>query len=495
MKRPAPAFTVVAALAITAAWAVISFAAGNARAGKLLPVAARSLPPPPPAAADHRDAAPAGRLGDHAKPFALSVESGRRVGGVGNSDGLAGGADHAPRPLLASTPSAHLEESDRDAFEDDEAPPSTLTPDQRHRLRPTRRAGRIAYLNRHVGTRANMNWIMRELGLNITHLDPDDLDFHYGMTALESARHRQSGAIAALCHQYDVIIVGDTIPDGRALLDAVLLDDPACAATHLVLEITNRFDFGIGKGEASLSEAAAAADAAAFRDALNALYVRDCRRLHVVANNPFEVYYAYVRGVRFRRWRLLRPSGHSYIPPLTDLKVKDAEDPVLAFKDLKPRLRQVFDEYSISVKSLDILYGGPHALVKYRAFVESPYQVSTMKLYENLAAGVVVAVPSSRLWRELNMFGVQEYTLCWPDVRHLAPAAYPRLVDFYHPDLASAIYHFDSFDDLRRMVDPGWSDAKEKNARAEGPLVMRHLRDVALRGWQDILFDAGALVY
>ncbi|KAI9310349.1 hypothetical protein BDR26DRAFT_814530, partial [Obelidium mucronatum] len=39
-------------------------------------------------------------------------------------------------------------------------------------------------------------------------------------------------------------------------------------------------------------------------------------------------------------------------------------------------------------------YGGPKTLKKYKAYIEFPYQVSTMKLYENLAEGVLMLIPS-----------------------------------------------------------------------------------------------------
>ncbi|KAJ1543357.1 hypothetical protein HK405_009350, partial [Cladochytrium tenue] len=393
-----------------------------------------------------------------------------------------GGPDLAGAQALASegvsTHTAMPSGTPRFPYEDDEAPPSPLTAEQRQRLRATARGGRIGYLNRHGGTRQNMRWIMRELGLNISHVNPDDLGFKYGMSGEQAAAHREAGTIASLCAQFDVLIVGDTIPDARGVLEAIRDEDPWCAATHLVLEITNRFDFGVSDGNE-------------YRAALNALYERDSTRLHTVANNAFEVYFAFIRGVRFRRWRVLRPSGYSDVPALPDI-----DTTAFAFKDVKPRLQRVFEEYNIRVKSLDLGYGGPHTLARYRAFVESPYQVSTMKLYENLAAGVVVVLPTPRLWREINMFDVQEYSLCWTDVRHLPLTDYPHFIDYYHRDLSSAMVYFDSFDELRQMVAAGdtWVDTTARRARAEGPRVMARMREEALAGWQDVLVAAGALV-
>ncbi len=55
----------------------------------------------------------------------------------------------------------------------------------------------------------------------------------------------------------------------------------------------------------------------------------------------------------------------------------------------------------MSVKVLEHDYGGPATLAKYKAYIEFPYQVSTMKFYENIAHGVVILVPTARFLQAL----------------------------------------------------------------------------------------------
>ncbi|KAI9329006.1 hypothetical protein DFJ73DRAFT_765812 [Zopfochytrium polystomum] len=326
-----------------------------------------------------------------------------------------------------------------------------------------------------------MNWIMGKLGLSVTQINPFDLELEYGMAKADADALRENDFTKTLCAQYDIIIVGDTIPDARAILQDLQLQTPHCGAAHVVLEITARFDAFVEEGP----------DYDDYRATFRDLYRRDEKRLHVVANNPFEMFHAFQNGVRFRRWRVLRPTGYS------DVRALDNVDSTLAaFRGVWPKLDELFTQFNLPIHSLDYHYGGPLTLAKYKAYVDMPYQVSTMKLYENLAAGVVMMVPSAALWRELNLNGTQEYTLCWSDVEPLELGEYARLIDFYHDDLSPYIYYFDSFDMLRAMLSPesGWTDAGNKNVRETAPLWALREREKTLRGWQDVMFEAGALV-
>jgi hypothetical protein len=46
-----------------------------------------------------------------------------------------------------------------------------------------------------------------------------------------------------LCMYYDVIVIGDTVPDGRAIYQDI--EKGFCKNVHFILETTNRFDWGI----------------------------------------------------------------------------------------------------------------------------------------------------------------------------------------------------------------------------------------------------------
>lgn len=58
-------------------------------------------------------------------------------------------------------------------------------------------------------------------------------------------------------------------------------------------------------------------------------------------------------------------------------------------------------EVGIDVVVLPRLFGGPSALKQYRALIDLPYQTSTMKMYENLAMGVITLVPTPAYLKKL----------------------------------------------------------------------------------------------
>jgi hypothetical protein len=62
----------------------------------------------------------------------------------------------------------------------------------------------------------------------------------------------------------------------------------------------------------------------------------------------------------------------------------------------------LMDQNHVDFKFIPMFYGGPRTLAKYRAFIDIPYQYSTMKLYENLAHGVVMLIPTIRFCKELS---------------------------------------------------------------------------------------------
>jgi hypothetical protein len=187
-----------------------------------------------------------------------------------------------------------------------------------------------------------------------------------------------------------------------------------------VLELTNRFDWGVG-------------DKMSYASLFQRLATHP--RFHVVANNPYEEYY--IRNgfnVTFSRLRVLRPSGITFLSekvyPQKNIRLgtnsilhnikkelpKNETDAVvykLAFlmegrndsafeKWSSKRIIDLFDENKVKFHFIPFYYGGPKTLTKYRAFIDVPYQFSTMKLYENLAHGVVMLIPTARLCTELS---------------------------------------------------------------------------------------------
>jgi hypothetical protein len=198
-----------------------------------------------------------------------------------------------------------------------------------------------------------------------------------------------------LCRDNDILIVGDTTPDGRPVFESLF--DGHCPNTTVIIEITNRFDWAIDDPDSLFN----------FKHD-SEKYYQDFEKLSVlpqvkiIANNPFEEYYLKkIRKLKVSTLNVARPLGVATI----DFVHEDAESKKLAFKTNNEKFTEydmlLFEEAGVEYEKLSDHYGGPKALAKYRAFIEIPYQTSTMKLYENLAHGVVMLVPTVRLLKEI----------------------------------------------------------------------------------------------
>ncbi|KAJ3128741.1 hypothetical protein HK100_009012 [Physocladia obscura] len=131
----------------------------------------------------------------------------------------------------------------------------------------------------------------------------------------------------------------------------------------------------------------------------------------------------------------------------------------------------------IPFKNIDGGYGGPKTLVKYKAFIEFPYQVSTMKLYENLAAGVVMLFPSKEFFKQLIQTGIHSFHP-WDKIS-LAGDNWHMYMDYYHPDISpySMLINDENLD--------------TKNVRVNGPKAYAKLVTQTLHGWAQLFHEMG----
>ncbi|KAJ3086077.1 hypothetical protein HK100_008823, partial [Physocladia obscura] len=121
----------------------------------------------------------------------------------------------------------------------DDSPPATqpLVPLPLH---PT-----VLYYNTHGGCAQNMKGVMRSLGVRVDHFNPQQVS-GYGMNAHRAKALIDQGHVDYVCSKYDIIILGDTIPHGRAILESLLLPNPSNQCrSKIVVEMTNRFDWDI----------------------------------------------------------------------------------------------------------------------------------------------------------------------------------------------------------------------------------------------------------
>jgi len=115
-----------------------------------------------------------------------------------------------------------------------------------YRLHPIERKGlysngkKILYISRHEGTISNFCYIAINLGFNITVFEP-----FYRFERKPNCyytRDKCKSFVRAKCLEFDYIIISDIIPDSYIFLINK-------CDTKIILEITNKFDYGVPKFE------------------------------------------------------------------------------------------------------------------------------------------------------------------------------------------------------------------------------------------------------
>ena len=115
-----------------------------------------------------------------------------------------------------------------------------------YRLHPIERKGlysngkKILYISRHEGTISNFCYIATNLGFNVTVLGPI-YDYQRKPNCYYT-RDKCKSFVRAKCLEFDYIIISDIIPDSYIFLINK-------CDTKIILEITNRFDYGVPKFE------------------------------------------------------------------------------------------------------------------------------------------------------------------------------------------------------------------------------------------------------
>ena len=169
------------------------------------------------------------------------------------------------------------------------------------------------------------------------------------------------------CGAWDFIVVADTNAKARGLLEN------RCSNSQIILHTTQRFDAGMEGGQkaewTTLVETA----------------MKHMPNLFLVANNPYEVWYAHtVRKAKFFQPRLIRPTGHW--PDNMQLDVQGGEmnaqtTPAVVVQPYIPYLNHILLG-NLSLLGVNFLtlqhqqYGGAAALAKYKCVIQLPYQVS-----------------------------------------------------------------------------------------------------------------------
>ncbi|KAJ3063689.1 hypothetical protein HDU98_000520 [Podochytrium sp. JEL0797] len=269
---------------------------------------------------------------------------------------------------------------------------------------------RVTYLNGHRGCNENLHGVFFNLRLNFKVVDPRKVS-KYGMSERDARELIQSGYVSKLCTASDVIIIADTVPDGRAILLSLLNPDPLLrCSSNIIIEMTNRYNWNIR-------------DSPQYHDMIRKLTKRNPKNLFWTANNPFEGPFLHAKSGQKPHVRLLRSLGAwNVVSNVTvaqpDTSEANTRNSLAIIKNAeavnRPIVGDLLDYFCMSqLVQLPKKYGGPAGLLKYKGFIDFPYQVSVMKFYENIAFGVPQLLPTPRLLHALGKTNNHHYITTW----------------------------------------------------------------------------------
>lgn len=183
---------------------------------------------------------------------------------------------------------------------------------------------------------------------------------------------------------------------------------------------------------------------------------------------------------------LIRGLGHSnIIEQDVPIEEQNPDCLILGVMDQEQNLlkRLVEGNTTHTCKSLNQSYGGPKTLVKYNSIVlHLPYQVSTMKMWENAKEGIITAIPTPRFFTEIctendckqskHVFAPKEIT----DEEN-----WWKYVEFYLREFATCFIQYDSWDQLDKLLTEKTYLDKVDKCKAK----IKDMESINLKLWED----------
>ncbi|QLQ82235.1 hypothetical protein HG537_0G04900 [Torulaspora globosa] len=335
-------------------------------------------------------------------------------------------------------------------------------------------ARKIAYVSRHIGTTVDFQYMAKHLQLeNVDYYDASKY-YEFQASAKEYRSIVDDGTVEKICSTHDLVFVSDSLADGWPFIM-----DGKQKCKNVVFVITNRFDIG-----------AVGDDKEAFiRDFNYSLNRDDEYRAKIVVNNLFEVPYLESRDVHVPEYHpLIRPFGYNSV----DAKELNEDDDDFSCLIIS---RVTQDEYLMSelvakhtshhCKVLPTHYGGPKTLSKYESIVvHLPYQVSVMKMWENLAYGVLMIIPSPDFFTQICTENhCAEVRDAMQPKEVFGEATWSNYLDFFLPDWEKCFIQYNSWEQLDDILTKKDYLKDINHCRNK----MEDLRELGLQSWKEFL--------
>jgi hypothetical protein len=273
--------------------------------------------------------------------------------------------------------------------------------------------------------------------------------YYYHIDQDIASKYIDSGQVYEICKQFDLIIIGDTIPLGRPFYQAT----PHICKSKLALQITNRFNHEIRDKKSYLK---------LMR------YLVDNPNVFWIPNNDFELLFLNINGIypKIERTLLIRPFGISEQIGLPVKQKKTIVYSVILINYIRNYLANsnlAKDSYTFFS---DKKYGGPLTLKNHKIFVYFPYQFSTMKVFQNSNYGVVMAIPSPNFYKEFVMLAKKKhgcgYIVCEALWLFQNYKNWTEYFDVYNSNYIDMHIKFNSWPELIELINNKEIDSKRK---------------------------------
>ena len=318
---------------------------------------------------------------------------------------------------------------------------------------------KLLHLSFHQGARAEIRWVMAQLGIAVEDFDFDDGSGNERYNLTPERSEVLWSRVRDRVDDFDWILTSDT-----ASLARPFLTHRKKFRGRLVVWINNRFDYWHGRKPDPFFYQQYR-DAAAAPETL------------LVPYTEFESVYAAYHGVEVPR-RALRPTGMGFG------RVRVAKNDRYF---LPPYANDVhFSAFMPKVIPGDLFehrrYEGPSDIARFRAVIHIPYSWSNYALFEHWAQGMVYYVPSLHFYRKLWSSG----GMFFPDANYMR---HWRLAEWWRRENRERFIYFDSWAELKRRL----FLTRKLKLPIEENLGRKILRlhasqtESTLRQWRDIL--------
>lgn len=245
----------------------------------------------------------------------------------------------------------------------------------------------LAY-TRHYGTYQDNLYFMNQniMKINFTYINSKVYYEGYGLNIKQSVKVLNDNLEIYISYvkSNDVIIISDYMPDSLPFLKLLELHPEIYEQrpTSIILQCTSQFDvYTHDFGYIPFLQK-----------------IQESKRIFWIINNPWMSVYSLFKGLVMKNPVLIRPYGYSDVEA-KELGSSSSKCVLHLRSQIDPIISNIVNRND--VVTLRGQYGGPLTLAKYKCFIFVPYQVSVMKMFENINAGVITLIPSKQFMMEI----------------------------------------------------------------------------------------------